>query len=66
MGRNLEKIRPVFDSWTEKGLFMTENDVAEYRSAPDFELTDSEGRQIRLSSYQGRRNVVLIFNRGFL
>jgi len=45
---------------------MTESDIAEHRSAPDFELADSEGRRIRLSSYQGSRNVVLIFNRGFL
>lgn len=45
---------------------MKESDIAEYRPAPDFELADSEGRRIRLSNYQGSRNVVLIFNRGFL
>jgi hypothetical protein len=66
VGRNLKRKRPVFGCWTEKGLVMTESDIAEHRSAPDFELADSEGRRIRLSSYQGSRNVVLIFNRGFL
>jgi peroxiredoxin len=34
-------------------------------SAPDFTATDSEGKVIRLSDYKGKRNVVLVFNRGF-
>ncbi|MBN2567956.1 MAG: redoxin domain-containing protein [Deltaproteobacteria bacterium] len=34
--------------------------------APDFELTDSEGRPVKLSSYRGSRHVILIFNRGFI
>ena len=33
--------------------------------APDFELTDHTGSRIRLSDYRGR-NVLLVFNRGFL
>jgi len=33
--------------------------------APDFELTDFEGLPVRLSSYQGQKHVVLVFNRGF-
>ncbi len=33
--------------------------------APDFTAADSEGNSIRLSSYKGKRNVVLVFNRGF-
>ncbi|OPY89045.1 MAG: hypothetical protein A4E72_01227 [Syntrophus sp. PtaU1.Bin208] len=40
--------------------------MAENRTAPDFELTDSEGRQVRLSNYRGVKNVFLVFNRGFL
>jgi peroxiredoxin len=29
--------------------------------APDFELTDNHNRKVRLSSYRGRQNVVLVF-----
>ena len=34
-------------------------------TAPDFEVTDSEGRTVRLSDYRGSKHVVLVFNRGF-
>jgi peroxiredoxin len=34
--------------------------------APDFELTDVQGRTVRLSDYRGRKNVVLVFTRGFM
>jgi peroxiredoxin len=33
--------------------------------APDFTATDSEGEKVRLSDYRGKKNVVLVFNRGF-
>jgi peroxiredoxin len=45
---------------------MNESNIAEGRPAPDFELADSEGRQVRLSNYRGIRNVFLVFNRGFI
>jgi peroxiredoxin len=35
-------------------------------SAPDFELTDFNGQMVRLSDYCGKKNVLLIFNRGFV
>jgi peroxiredoxin len=34
--------------------------------APDFELTDFLGQQVRLSDFHGRQPVVLVFNRGFM
>jgi peroxiredoxin len=33
--------------------------------APDFSLTDFAGRRVSLSDYRGRKNIVLVFNRGF-
>lgn len=33
--------------------------------APDFELTDYTGKAVRLSDFRGR-NVLLVFNRGFM
>lgn len=33
--------------------------------APNFSATDAEGRNIRLADYRGRKNVFLVFNRGF-
>jgi peroxiredoxin len=40
--------------------------IVESKPAPDFELSDSEGRKVRLSSYKDNKHVVLIFNRGFV
>jgi peroxiredoxin len=34
--------------------------------APDFALTDVNGRMVHLSDYRGRKNVVLVFTRGFV
>ena len=33
--------------------------------APDFTLIDINGNEVRLSDFQGKKNVLLIFNRGF-
>jgi peroxiredoxin len=33
--------------------------------APDFSVNDSEGHKVKLSDYKGRKNVMLVFNRGF-
>jgi peroxiredoxin len=30
-------------------------------SAPDFELTDTAGKQVKLSDFKGKKNVVLAF-----
>ena len=34
-------------------------------AANDFNATDSENRSVKLSDYKGKKNVVLVFNRGF-
>jgi peroxiredoxin len=41
------------------------NQIKINTTAPDFELNDFSGRAIRLSTYQGKNNIVLVFNRGF-
>ena len=33
--------------------------------APDFTLNDFNGRKISLSDYAGKKNVLVVFNRGF-
>ena len=33
--------------------------------APDFTLDDISGRRVSLSDYAGRKNVLVVFNRGF-
>jgi cytochrome oxidase Cu insertion factor (SCO1/SenC/PrrC family) len=33
--------------------------------APDFTLEDSDGKNISLSDYRGKKNVVLVFYRGY-
>lgn len=34
-------------------------------TAPDFTLEDFEGKNIRLSDFKGKSNVILVFNRTF-
>jgi peroxiredoxin len=33
--------------------------------APDFSINDSEGQKVQLSDFKGKKNVMLVFNRGF-
>jgi peroxiredoxin len=40
-------------------------DENQTKSAPDFTATDSEGRVFNFSDFKGKKNVVLVFNRGF-
>jgi len=44
---------------------MSDIETVDSKPAPDFELTDSESRRVRLSDYKGKKHVVLVFNRGF-
>jgi len=39
--------------------------VALFTPAPDFQLEDFNGNQIRLSDFKSSLNVLLVFNRGF-
>jgi peroxiredoxin len=36
------------------------------QEAPDFALEDYQGQPVSLSDYKSKKNVVLIFNRGFM
>ncbi len=35
------------------------------KSAPDFTLTDQDGKPVTLSNYRGKKAVVLVFYRGY-
>ncbi|MFM8319945.1 MAG: hypothetical protein ACKOC5_03435 [Chloroflexota bacterium] len=39
--------------------------VAINQTAPDFSLADYTGKPYRLTERRGRKNVLLVFNRGF-
>jgi peroxiredoxin Q/BCP len=39
--------------------------IALDQPAPEFSLPDYSGRPVSLSDYRGRKNVLLVFNRGF-
>jgi peroxiredoxin len=40
-------------------------DKKQFKIAPDFTAIDAGGRTITLSDYRGKKNVMLVFNRGF-
>jgi peroxiredoxin len=35
-------------------------------TAPDFTLDDFQGRPVSLANFRGHKNVILVFNRGFI
>jgi peroxiredoxin len=58
------EVSEVFYFATSKLPMMTER--AGLISAPDFSLTDTQKNLVQLSSFRGKRHVVLVFNRGFM
>jgi len=34
--------------------------------APDFSLHDYQGEKVSLSDFSGKKNVIIVFNRGFM
>jgi peroxiredoxin len=34
--------------------------------APDFSLTDTNGNAVQLSEFRGKKNIILVFVRGFM
>jgi len=34
--------------------------------APDFSLVDQKGKEISLSEFVGKKNIILVLNRGFV
>jgi peroxiredoxin len=34
--------------------------------APDFSLKDFKGNNVSLSDFRGKKNVLIVFNRGFM
>lgn len=40
--------------------------IALNTSAPDFALDDFKGNQVRLADFRDKKNVLLVFNRGFM
>lgn len=36
------------------------------KTAPDFTLADLDGQSVKLSYYQNRKYIILVFNRGLM
>jgi len=36
------------------------------KEAPDFTLEDFTGKEVSLSDYEGKKHVIIVFNRGFM
>ena len=36
------------------------------KEAPDFEIEDFKGNKFKLSSFKGKKNILIVLNRGFV
>jgi hypothetical protein len=59
--RGIKEINSITLLWGGKGMINKQ----QASIAPDFRVSDSEGRAIQLADYRGKKNVLLVFNRGF-
>jgi len=52
---------------SEKDFIIALNNTEIYMNnlAPNFSAKDIDGNNIELSQYRGKKNVLLVFNRGF-
>jgi peroxiredoxin len=53
----------LFNTFLDWRKFMAKVQVNQ--KAPDFQLKDFKGDQVRLSQFTGAKNVLIVFNRGF-
>jgi len=58
-------IGPLPDPVKQNAEDRNKMDASTAIAAPGFIATESSGKTLRLSDYKGRKNVVLVFNRGF-
>lgn len=56
---------PPSEPATEPPPAPTDDTGEQYKQAPDFEAIDSQGRSIMLSDFVGKKNLVIVINRGF-
>jgi peroxiredoxin len=54
----------VFPQWEREETTMARVELN--TPAPDFTLPDLNGKTISLSDYRNRKNVLVVFNRGFI
>ena len=63
---NSASLNPGINTESEADLPPTDlNRVVEGVSAPDFTLQSSDNERITLSSYRDKKNVILVFYRGY-
>ena len=44
---------------------MTSKRIKQGEKARDFTLTNTQGKDVSLSDFEGKKNIYLVFNRGF-
>jgi peroxiredoxin len=47
-------------------MTLSHSTTVNFATAPDFSLKDLNGLTVSLSDYRNHKNIVLVFNRGFM